>query len=594
MNHNPKVDKKDYANSICEPVRLMAVGDIMFGEHPLSLGFGIESIIDRKGTYFIFDEIAPILNEADLALCNLENMLLNSANGINRFESRYLKTREECVQALKHAGFNIVNLANNHALQHGKEALYEIIDLLDKHDIKHIGVKGYNSAIFDFGFTKIGFLGYCTHQQYETDKVYVEPINLEAISQDIRNLKESGVNFTIICLHWGDEFVNKPSLRQIEIGRAIIEMGGNIILGHHPHVLQGIERYKGGTIVYSLGNFVSDTQWNKSMRKTMVLSCEISQEGSLKLTIIPTLINKFFQPKIAAGIYRKEIVELVPNLSNELNDLDLKDPPYSAYQYPRYVKNQKNMNRLKMYIYFISNLHKYKMGTIREILLSFLKNREIDKAWEKVFRQIKSDPVKIISFILGKICYLRLILNRKIEIGKGVKILSLPIINIKGNCMITIGDNVLLNSRNKGYFGPLYSPVKLCVDHEGASIRIGNNTRIHGSCLHAYSSIEIGNNCLIAANTTIVDSDGHDLFPTQINERLVTRKEGIPIVVEDNVWIGLNCIVLKGVRIGEGSIIGAGSVVRDSIPRYSIAIGNPAVVVKRIIESNHSGVKHYG
>jgi acetyltransferase-like isoleucine patch superfamily enzyme len=61
---------------------------------------------------------------------------------------------------------------------------------------------------------------------------------------------------------------------------------------------------------------------------------------------------------------------------------------------------------------------------------------------------------------------------------------------------------------------------------------------------------------------------------------LITKKEGRPVVIEDNVWIGMNCIILKGTRIGKGTIIGAGSVVRESIPPYSIAIGNPARVVK--------------
>ena len=155
---------------------------------------------------------------------------------------------------------------------------------------------------------------------------------------------------------------------------------------------------------------------------------------------------------------------------------------------------------------------------------------------------------------------------------------------MRGNCSILIGDNVLLNSRNRGYFAALYGRVKLFADGEKAAIIIGSNTRIHGACIHAYNKIEIGKNCLIAGNTTIVDSDGHDLFPSDISERLKTIKEGRPVVIEDNVWIGLNCIILKGVTIGHGSIIGAGSVVRKTIPPYSIVMGNPAIVVKKAKE----------
>lgn len=202
--------------------------------------------------------------------------------------------------------------------------------------------------------------------------------------------------------------------------------------------------------------------------------------------------------------------------------------------------------------------------------------------WKKIVGQIINDPLKINAYLIGKLYYYRLLLSGKIKMGKGVKIIGMPIIDLRGNCSISIGSNVLLNSRNRGYFGALYSPVKLFVDNEKALIKIGNNTRIHGSCIHAYRSIEVGNNCLIAANTIIVDSDGHEIFPSQISKRLITKKEGIPVVIEDNVWIGLNCVILKGVRIGEGSIIGAGSIVRESVPSFSVVMGNPAGVVKRL------------
>lgn len=203
--------------------------------------------------------------------------------------------------------------------------------------------------------------------------------------------------------------------------------------------------------------------------------------------------------------------------------------------------------------------------------------------WKKNFQQIKSNPVKAVGYILGKIYHIRLFFNKKIKIGKAIKIIGWPIIDIRGNCSISIGENVLLNSINRGYFAAMFSPVKLFVDNDGAAIRIGNNTRIHGSCFHAYNKIEIGNNCLIAGNTIIVDSDGHDPFPSDLGKRLITEKKGSPVIIEDNVWIGLNCIILKGVRIGEGSIIGAGSVVREDIPPYSVALGNPAKVVKRVV-----------
>jgi|GEM_PF-480040 len=200
--------------------------------------------------------------------------------------------------------------------------------------------------------------------------------------------------------------------------------------------------------------------------------------------------------------------------------------------------------------------------------------------WTRALRQIQSDPLSVLAHLMGKLYLWRLALKRGLTLGRSAKIVGWPIIDIRGNARVVIGNNVVLNSRNRGYFGQLLGPVKLFVDNPGATIRIGDNTRIHGACLHAYRSIEVGANCLIAGNTTIVDSDGHEAFPDRLEDRLTTRKQGEPVVIGDNVWIGMNCIILKGTCIGTGAVVGAGSVVRCDIPPHTIAIGNPAVVVK--------------
>jgi acetyltransferase-like isoleucine patch superfamily enzyme len=167
-----------------------------------------------------------------------------------------------------------------------------------------------------------------------------------------------------------------------------------------------------------------------------------------------------------------------------------------------------------------------------------------------------------------------------VAVGQGVRAIGIPLIDARNGGRILIGDGVVLNSRNKGYFGPLFGPVKLFADQPGSVVRIGRGTRIHGSCIHAYCSIDIGENCLIAGNCTIVDADGHTAFPPEIVDRLKVSSSGRPVVLEDNVWLGMNCIVLKGVRIGNGSVVSAGSVVTRDIPPFSVAAGNPAQIVK--------------
>ena len=158
-----------------------------------------------------------------------------------------------------------------------------------------------------------------------------------------------------------------------------------------------------------------------------------------------------------------------------------------------------------------------------------------------------------------------------------------PIIDIVQGAQVIIGQNVTLNSRNRGYHVAMYSPIKIFADTKGAIISIGDNSRIHGSCVHAYKSITIGKNCLIAANTNIFDAQGHLLSFENSSRRIFThdtQSEAKPVVIEDNVWIGFNSIILPGVTVGEGSIIAAGSVVTKTLPPLCIAGGNPAKVIR--------------
>ncbi|OHB60982.1 MAG: hypothetical protein A2168_07195 [Planctomycetes bacterium RBG_13_50_24] len=185
-------------------------------------------------------------------------------------------------------------------------------------------------------------------------------------------------------------------------------------------------------------------------------------------------------------------------------------------------------------------------------------------------------------------------LRRKkgLHVGSGLKLIGMPLIDIRGNASVAIEDNVTLNSCNREYHVNMHSPVKLYADRNGAKIHIGKNTRIHGTCIHACEHIKIGENCLIAANTQIFDGHGHDLSFDNTANRINTEGGTQPIIIEDDVWIGINCIIIGGVTIGKGSIIGAGSVVTKSIPPFVIAAGNPARIIKDMKCIEESQTEH--
>ncbi len=171
-----------------------------------------------------------------------------------------------------------------------------------------------------------------------------------------------------------------------------------------------------------------------------------------------------------------------------------------------------------------------------------------------------------------------------LRLGRQVKLLGRPIIDASNGGEIRIGDHAVLNSRNQGYHINMHSPVKLLADRPGAVITIGERTRIHGTCIHAWKRVTIGKRCLIAANCQIMDSNGHRVSFDDVENRVDTQGTARPVVIEDCVWIGANSIVLPGVTIGRGSVIAAGSVVCEDVPPMVIAGGNPARV-RRTAES---------
>jgi len=193
-------------------------------------------------------------------------------------------------------------------------------------------------------------------------------------------------------------------------------------------------------------------------------------------------------------------------------------------------------------------------------------------------RVLQEDPGRILARLWGRLRAWQLSMQSNVTLEGTVHILGAPLIDIRKGSNLTLGNGVILTSRNKGYHN-IPAPVKFFADRPGAEIRIGDDTRIAGSCIHAQNSVVIGKRCLIAGNCQIIDSNGHDLSFPNVERRVRSEGSSYPIVIEDDVWIGAGSIVLPGVRIGKGSVIVANSVVSASVPPMVVARGNPATVV---------------
>jgi acetyltransferase-like isoleucine patch superfamily enzyme len=164
-----------------------------------------------------------------------------------------------------------------------------------------------------------------------------------------------------------------------------------------------------------------------------------------------------------------------------------------------------------------------------------------------------------------------------IEISLSSQFFGLPHFKRYPGSMIQIGKQCRFRSDFSSNLVGINRPCGISTHSKRAQIIIGNNCGFSGSIVGAYEKIEIGNGVIAGANTTITDFDWHSVNPA--NRSTGGEMRSAPILIEDNVWLGLNCLILKGVTIGENTIVGANAVVASSLPANVIAAGNPARVL---------------
>ena len=204
-----------------------------------------------------------LLREADIGMVNLESPITRRGAKIQKpFNFRM---HPKYVASLTRAGIDIVNIANNHIFDYGNEGLFDTISYLDSAHVLHVGAgrsreEARRPAVVKVKDQKIGFVGYYGGGEAPVageNTPGVAARTIQIILDDLRLLRQrDSVNFVVVTLHWGTEKAEFPDEGQRQFAREIIDGGADAVIGHHPHVLQGIERYKSGVIVYSLGNFI--------------------------------------------------------------------------------------------------------------------------------------------------------------------------------------------------------------------------------------------------------------------------------------------------------------------------------------------------
>jgi len=290
-------------------VTFQAVGDIGFVGK-------IRNRIRVQEDDYPFSGVAKDLAEADIMFGNLEIPVLDREDeGHNPLVPETLVATVESIGRLKRAGFHVLCLANNHVMDHGPHGLRTTLRALREHDLLAVGA-GENLAsarrpvMVERKGLQFGFLAYTSsaHSWAQAGRPGAAPMRVEIVEEDIRALR-SRVDVLLVSLHFGLMYTDYPRQHDQALLRRWIDHGVDAILGHHPHVCQGIEAYGRGLIAYSLGEFVFDpragnvvaTQFLARRAETMILRCRFGKSGLAGWEMVPARIGADLAPKSAEG-----------------------------------------------------------------------------------------------------------------------------------------------------------------------------------------------------------------------------------------------------------------------------------------------------
>ena len=229
-----------------EPVSftVSVVGDCTLGtDENFDYDTSLNAYYESYGADYFFANVKSIFSADDLTIANFEGTLTDSeAREDKQFA---FKAPAEFADMLTAGSIEAVNTANNHSHDYGEQSFSDTMAALDSRGIVHFGYD--ETAVMEIKGVKVGLVGI-----YElNDHLGRE----EQLKQNIAKVKEDGAQIIIVIFHWGNEKEEIPDSNQTTLGRLAIDEGADLVCGHHPHVLQGIEEYKGKNIVYSLGNF---------------------------------------------------------------------------------------------------------------------------------------------------------------------------------------------------------------------------------------------------------------------------------------------------------------------------------------------------
>jgi len=302
INTDNNSGKKKKGSSSKEPttITISSMGDCTLGtDESFDQSTSFNAYYNEYGADYFFKNVRSILEADDLSVVNFEGTLTEETSRADKTFA--FKAPAEYAQILTSGSVEAVNTANNHSHDYGEQSYTDTLTALDNAGITHFGYD--DTAVMDIKGIKVGLVGI-----YELkDHLGRE----QQLKDNIAKVKADGAELIVVIFHWGNETETVPDTNQMTLGRLAIDEGADLVCGHHPHVLQGIETYKGKNIVYSLGNFCFGGNSSPSDMDTMIFqqTFTVTSEGVQAdnvTNVIPCSISSAdgynnYQPTPASG-----------------------------------------------------------------------------------------------------------------------------------------------------------------------------------------------------------------------------------------------------------------------------------------------------
>lgn len=322
-NEEKKTEEEQEIEEVQETtITISAAGDCTLGtDEGFDYGRSFKGKYDvvQNPAYF-FQNVQPVFAQDDLTIVNMEGTLTEeTAREPKQFA---FKGDAAYAKILSSGAVEAANLANNHSFDYGKKSYEDTIAALEAEGISSFGYE--RTAVMDIKGVKVGFAGVYELAKHIDCK--------QDLLDNIASLKEQGAQLIIVSFHWGQEKENIPNNVQVELAHTAIDNGADLVLGHHPHVLQGIEEYKGKNIVYSLGNFCFGGNSAPRDMDTMIFQQTFTfKDGEVQqdnvTNILPCKISSAYaegynnyQPVLAEGEQKEKIFQRLSEYSQKAQE----------------------------------------------------------------------------------------------------------------------------------------------------------------------------------------------------------------------------------------------------------------------------------